>query len=198
MFTRSAAFTLNPKILGSTFCIFFFRFFLFIASWESSWTGPDKNAPDWFISVCLPMGGPRGTGAPHTLACEKQTTQKPVNTQSGFACPGGTPYVPLNREWFSETPHGWVTRYRSLPHACLRGKNNTKTGKYTKGVCFPRGHSLCAAEQGIVFRVLSLKQGTFLDRKPLTESEGWRWTVYSCGTQQLSPIKIYNPIIIIT
>ena len=69
------------------------------------------------------MGGSRGTGASHTLACEERTT---------------------------------------------------KTGKYTKGVCFPRGHSLCAAEQGIVFRVLSLKQGTFLDRKPLIESEGWR------------------------
>ena len=60
------------------------------------------------------------------------------------------------------------------PHACLRGINNTKTGKYTKGVCFPGGALPMCRRRGMVFRVLSLKQGTFLDRKPLKESEGWR------------------------
>ena len=52
---------------------------------------------------------------------------------------------------------------------------------------------VCAAEQGMVFRVLRLKQsiqfyysaswkGCVLDRKPLRECEGCRWTVYICGT----------------
>ena len=69
MFTRSAAFTLNPSILGSTFCIFFFRLFLLLASWGSSRTGPATKGPNWWGALLgLPGNVPGGGGGmPQTV-----------------------------------------------------------------------------------------------------------------------------------